>query len=88
MVEELIGCPDLAQYFITPCFRHMAVRAGGSDPGSVTVMNSLLEVLKDVLTHLMAGNTKRLRVGQLDGRIETAPEENAQTEACTKSDEW
>ena len=79
-VKNLIAGLDLADDFMMPLLGYMAVGTGGSDPGGIVKMNRLLQLLIHSVFHLMAGDAKRLGIGQLQDPVKTTPKENAENE--------
>src|SRR5690348_12764171 len=62
--------------------RHVAIRAGSTHARAVGIVNRRLELGKHVVAHLVAAGAERLGVGQLEGGVERAPENNARQEAA------
>src|SRR5690625_734356 len=59
----------------------MAVRTGGAYTGAVGVVNGGGQLLEGVGLHFVTANAKRLGIGELHGRVETTPENNAGNKA-------
>ena len=72
------SCVDL----VDPRVRHMAVRASRPNPGPVGPVNRALQLLINVVAHLMAGDAERFGVGQLQRPVEAAPKYDSRDAAC------
>ena len=69
----------LASNFVGPVVRYVAGGADSPDPGAVGEVDRGLQFGVDVV--LVAAGTEHLRVGELHGRVEAAPENDAHQEA-------
>ena len=67
----------LAGDLIGPFMGHVAIGAGRPNPGAVGVVDRGLELLEDVVTHLMATGAEGLSIGQFHCGVEAAPEDDA-----------
>ena len=72
----------LASDFFGLVVLHMAVGANGAYARTVRVVDCALELGKHVVPHLMATRAEFLRICQLHGGIERAPEENTANETA------
>ncbi|MCY1308883.1 hypothetical protein D9M70_589250 [compost metagenome] len=74
LAPDLLGGLHLACDLVGPLVRHMAIRAGRAHPGSVAVVDGVLQFDEHVVTHLMAGDAEFLGIADLQRGVETAPE--------------
>ena len=56
---------------------HVAIGTFCANPGAVAVVDGSLQPLIGIAVHLVATNTELLRVGDLQGDVEAAPEYDA-----------
>ena len=74
-MEQLVSGADLPDNFGLPVPGYMTIRAGCPYTAAVGEMDRVTIFLIDILPHLMAGDTKRLRICQLQRPVKSAPKQ-------------
>src|SRR5262245_2011553 len=81
VAPDLLGRLHLAGDLVGPVVRHVTVRTGCAHARAVGEVDRALELLEHVAPHLVARRAEFLRVGELEGGVEGAPEQDAGDEA-------
>ncbi len=74
VAPDLLGRLDLASDLARPVMGHVAIGAGGAHAGAVGIVDGRLQLLKDVVAHLVAADAELFGVGDFHRSIEASPE--------------
>ncbi len=84
LAPNLLGGLHLAGNLVRPVMRDVTVWTGRPNAGAIGIVDGKLDLLEDVVPHLVAADTECLRVGQLKRCIEAAPEDDPRDEAAKR----
>ncbi len=87
-MEKLVGSPNFPHHHVMPIPGDVAIGTGSPHPGAVAVMHRVPVFTVDVVPHLMAGDTERFPIGDLEGGVEGSPEENSGQEQTKDRNQW
>lgn len=77
LVPQLVASLDLASNLEPPVTRNMAIGTSRLDAELIVVVNGLLVLLINCITHFVAGRAEFERIGFLHPPIEAAPEQDS-----------